>query len=89
MNTSNIFKFWLYKPVKSQRSKDIDKAVLKFIKAVEDATTYDEMFNLVPSYKNLSKAILSESSHKNLAKNIIDNLHYMCFLKIKLIKQTK
>ncbi len=73
------------KTVKYQRSKAIDTAILKFIKAVEDSTTYNEMFNLVPSYKNLSKAILSESSNKNIAKSIIDNLHYMCFLKIKLI----
>ena len=54
------------KTIKSQRSKAIDTAILKFIKAVEDATTYDEIFNLVPSYKNLSKAILSESSNKNI-----------------------
>ena len=47
------------KTVKYQRSKAIDTAILKFIKAVENSTTYDEMFNLVPSYKNLSKAILS------------------------------
>ncbi len=73
------------KTVNYPRSKAIDIAILKFIKAVEDSTTYDEMFNLVPSYKNLSKAILSESSNKNIAKSIIDNLHYMCFLKIKLI----
>ncbi len=77
------------KTIKSQRSKAIDTAILKFIKAVEDSTTYDEMFNLVPSYKNLSKAILSESSNKNLAKSIINDLHFMCLLKIKLIKQTK
>ena len=77
------------KTVKSQRSKAIDTATLKFVKAVEDSTTFDEMFNLVPSYKNLSKAILSDSSNKNLAKSIIDNLHFMCLLKIKLIKQTK
>ena len=89
MNTSNIFKFWLDKPVKSQRSKDIDKAVIKFIKAVEDSTTSNEMFNLVPSYRNLSKAILSDSCNKNLAKSIIDNLHIMCLLKIKLIRQTE
>ena len=77
------------KTVKYQRSKAIDTAILKFVKAVEDSTTSDEMFKLVPSYKNLSKAILSESSNKNLAKSIIDNLHFMCLLKIKLIKQTK
>ena len=77
------------KTVKYQRSKAIDTAILKFIKAVENSTTYDEMFNLVPSYKNLSKAILNESSNKNIAKSIIDNLHFMCLLKIKLIKQTK
>ena len=75
--------------IKSQRSKDIDRAALKFIKAVEDSTTFDEMFNLVPSYKNLSKAILSESSNKNLAKSIINDLHFMCLLKIKLIKETE
>ena len=75
--------------LKSQRYKDVNKAVLKFIKAVEDSTTYDEMFNLVPSYKNLSKAILSESSNKNLAKSIINDLHFMCLLKIRLITQTK
>ena len=77
------------KTVKSQRSKAIDIAILKFIKAVEDATTYDEMFNLVPSYKNLSKAILSENSNKNVAKSIINDLHFMCLLKIKLIKQAE
>ena len=77
------------KTIKSQRSRDIDTAILKFIKAVEDSTTYDEMFNLVPSYKNLSKAILSESSNKNIAKSIINDLHFMCFLKIKLIQDTK
>ena len=75
--------------IKSQRSKDIDRAALKFIKAVEDSTTFDEMFNLVPSYNNLSKAILNESSNKNLAKSIINDLHFMCLLKIKLIEQTK
>ena len=77
------------KTIKSQRSRDIDTAILKFIKAVEDSTTYDEMFNLVPSYKNLSKAILSDSSNKDLAKSIIDNLHFMCLLKIKVIQDTK
>lgn len=77
------------KTVKYPRSKDIDIAFLKFIKAVEESATFDEMFNLVPSYKNLSKAILSESSNKNIAKSIIDNLHSMCFLKIKLIKQAE
>ena len=77
------------KTIKSQRSKSIDTAILKFIKAVENSTTYDEMFNLVPSYKNLSKAILSESSNKNLAKSIINDLHFMCLLKIRLIHQTK
>ena len=75
--------------LKSQRSKDIDRADLKFIKAVENSTTFDEMFNLTPSYKNLSKAILSDSSNKNLAKSIIDNLHFMCLLKIKIIQDTK
>ena len=77
------------KTIKSQRSKAIDIAILKFIKAVENSITFDEMFNLTPSYKNLSKAILSDSSNKNLAKSIINDLHLMCFLKIKLIKQTK
>lgn len=77
------------KTIKSQRSKAIDTAILKFIKAVEDSTTYDEIFNLAPSYKNLSKAILSESSNKNIAKSIIDNLHSMLLLKIRLIHQTK
>ena len=77
------------KTVKYQRSKAIDTAILKFIKAVEDSKTYDEMFNLTPSYKNLSKAILSENSNKNLAKSIINNLHFMCLLKTKLIHQTK
>ena len=77
------------KTVKYPRYKAIDTAILKFIKAVEDSTTYDEMFNLVSSYKNLSKAILSNGSNKNLAKSIIDNLHYMWFLKIRLIHQTK
>ena len=77
------------KTIKSQRSKDIDRAVLKFIKAVEDATTYDEVLSLAPSHKNLSKAILSRESNKDFAKSIIDNLHFMCFLKIKLMLQTK
>ena len=77
------------KPIKSQRSKNIDKAALKFIKAVEDSSTSDEMFKLVPSYKNLSKAILNESSNTNLAKSIINDLHFMCLLKIRLIHQTK
>ena len=89
MNTSNIFKFWLDKPVKSQRSKDIDKAVLKFIKVVEDSTTFDEMFNLIPSYKNLSKALLSDSSDKELTKFIIHQLHFMCLLKINSLKHSK
>ena len=77
------------KTLKSQRSKAIDKAALKFIKAVKDSTTSDEMLNLVPSYKNLSKAILSESSNKNLAKSIIKDLRFMCLLNIKLMLQTK
>lgn len=77
------------KTIKSQRSKAIDTATLKFVKAVEDSTTHDEMFNLVPSYKNLSKALLSDSSNKDIAKSIIDNLHSMWFLKIRLIHQTK
>ena len=81
MNKPNI--------LKSQRSKDIDKAALKFIKAVENATTYDEVLSLAPSYKNLSKAILSRESNKNLAKSIIDNLHFICLLKIKVIQDTK
>ena len=89
MNKPNILKFCFDKTVETQRYKDIDIAFLKFIKAVEDSTTFDEMFNLVPSYKNLSKAILSESSNKNLAKSIINDLHFMCLLKIKLILQTK
>ena len=77
------------KTIKSQRSKAIDTAILKFVKAVENATTYDELLNLEPSYENLSKAILSESSNKNLAKSIINDLHFMCLVKIKLIQQTK
>ena len=77
------------KTVNYQRSKAVDTAILKFIKAVEDATTSDEMFKLVPSYKNLSKAILSGSSNKNLAKSIINDLHFMCLVKIKLIQQAK
>ena len=77
------------KTIKSQRSKDIDIAVLKFIKAVEDSTTFKEMRNLRPSYENLSKAILSDSSNKNLANSIINDLHFMCLLKIKLIKQAE
>ena len=90
MNKTNTLKSKRYKDIDNiQRYKDVNRAVLKFIKAVEDATTYDEMFNLVPSYKNLSKAILSENSNKNLAKSIIDNLHFMCLVKIKLIQQTK
>ena len=89
MNKPNILKFCFDKTVETKRSKAIDIATLKFIKAVEDSTTSDEMFNLVPSYKNLSKAILSESSNKNLAKSIINDLHFMCLLKIRLIHQTK
>ena len=77
------------KTVKSQRSKAIDTAVLKFIKAVEDSTTFKEMRNLRPSYENLSKAILNGSSNKNLAKSIIKDLRFMCLLKIKLMLQTK
>lgn len=77
------------KTIKSQRSKSIDIAILEFIKAVENSTTYDEVLSLAPSHKNLSKAILSESSNKNIAKSIIDNLHSMWFLKIRLIHQTK
>ena len=71
------------KTIKSQRSKAIDTATLKFIKAVEDATTFKEMRNLRPSYKNLSKALLSDSSDKELTKFIIHQLHFMCLLKIK------
>ena len=89
MTKPNILKFCFDKTVKSQRSKAIDKAALKFVKAVEDSTTFDEMFNLVPSYKNLSRAILNESSNKNLAKSIINDLHFMCLLKIKVIQDTK
>ena len=48
MNKPNILKFCFDKTVNYQRSKDIDIAFLKFIKAVEDSTTFDEMFNLVP-----------------------------------------
>ena len=77
------------KTVKYPRYKAIDTAILKFIKAVGNSTTYDEMFNLVPSYKNLIKAILSNGSNKNLAKSIINDLHFMCLLKIRLITQTK
>ena len=77
------------KTVKSQRSKAIDTAILKFTKAVKDATTYDEMFNLTPSYNNLSKAILSMESSKYFAKLIISELRFTWLLKIKLIKQTK
>ena len=77
------------KTIKSPRSKAIDRAILKFVKAVEDSTTFDEMFNLTPSYKNLSKAILSDSSNKSLAKSIINDLHFMCLLKIKLMQQAK
>ena len=80
---------YMNKIVNSQRSKAIDTAILKFIEAVEDSTTSDEMFKLVPSYKNLGKAILSEGSNKNLAKSIINNLHSMCLLKIRLIQQAK
>ena len=86
------------KTIKSQRYKDIDmiqrykdvnRAVLKFTKAVKDATTYDEMFNLTPSYNNLSKAILSMESSKYFAKLIISELHFMWLLKIKDIHQAK
>ena len=77
------------KTIKSQRYKDVNRAVLKFIKAVEDATTYDEVLNLEPSYENLSKAILSMESSKYFAKLIINELRFTWLLKIKLIKQTK
>ena len=77
------------KTIKSQRYKDVNRAVLKFIKAVEDATTYDEVLNLEPSYENLSKAILSMESSKYFAKLIISELHFKWLLKIKLIQQTK
>ena len=86
------------KTVKSQRFKDIDRiqrykdvnrAVLKFIKAVEDATTYDEVLSLAPSYENLSKAILSMESSKYFAKLIISELRFKWLLKIKLIQQAK
>ena len=77
------------KAIKSQRSKAIDIAILKFVKAVENSTTSNEMFKLVPSYKNLSKALLSDSSDKELTKFIIHQLHFMCLLKIKSIQQTK
>ena len=86
------------KTVKSQRFKDIDRiqrykdvnrAVLKFIKAVEDATTYDEILSLAPSYENLSKAILSMESSKYFAKLIISELRFKWLLKIKLIQQAK
>ena len=81
MNNSNM--------LKSQRSKDIDRAALKFIKAVENATTYDEVLSLAHSHKNLSKAILNGSSNKKLAKSILKDLRFMCLLKIKLMLQTK
>ena len=86
------------KTIKSQRYKDIDmiqrykdvnKAVLKFIRAVENATTYDEVLSLAPSYENLSKAILSMESSKYFAKLIISELHFMWLLKIKDIQQAK
>ncbi len=78
------------KTVKYKRSKAIDTAILKFIKAVENSTTFDEMFNLAPSYDNLSKAILSDSSNKDLAKSsIISELRFTWLLKIKDIRQTK
>ena len=87
MNKTNTLKSQRYKDIdRIQRYKDVNKAVLKFIKAVEDATTYDEVLSLAPSYENLSKAILSMESNKNLAKSIINDLHFMCLLKIKLIQ---
>ena len=89
MTKPNILKFCFDKTVKSQRSKAIDKAALKFIKAVEDATTYDEVLSLAPSYENLSKAILSMESSKYFAKLIISELRFTWLLKIKLIQQTK
>ena len=89
MNNSNILQVWSGKSVRSQRSKDIDKAALKFIKAVEEATTYDEVLNLASSHKNLSKALLSDSYDKDITKFIINHLHLMCLLKIKLIKQAE
>ena len=90
MNKTNTLKSQRYKDIdRIQRYKDVNKAVLKFIKAVEDATTFDEVFNLAPSYKNLSKAILSMESSKYFAKSIISELHFTWLLKIKLIQQTK
>ena len=77
------------KTVNSQRSKAIDIAILKFTKAVKDATTYDEVLSLESSYNNLSKAILSMESSKYFAKLIISELHFKWLLKIKLIQQTK
>ena len=73
------------KTIKSQRSKAIDTAILKFVKAVEDSSTFKEVINLAPSYENLSKAILNGSSNKDLAKSIIEDLRFMCLLKIKLM----
>lgn len=75
--------------LKSQRYKDVNKAVLKFIKAVEECTTYNEILNLAFSYENLSKAILSMESSKYFAKLIIHELHFMWVSKIKDIQQTK
>ena len=90
MNKPNLLKSKRFKDIDMiQRYKDVNRAVLKFTKAVKDATTYNEMFNLVPSYNNLSKAILSESSNKNLAKSIINELDFMWLLKIKDIHQAK
>ena len=82
-----IKRLHMTKTLKPQRSKAIDIAILKFIKAVEASTTSDEMFNLAHSYKNLIKAILSENSNKNIARRIITDLHSMCLVKIKLIQQ--
>ena len=90
MNKTNTLKSQRYKDIDNiQRYKDVNKAVLKFIKAVEDATTYDEVLSLAPSYENLSKAILSMESSKYFAKLIIRELRFTWLLKIKLMLQTK
>ena len=90
MNKPNTLKSQRYKDTdKIQRYKDVNTAVLKFIKAVKDATTYDEVLRLAPSYENISKAILSMESSKYFAKLIISELHFMWLLKIKDIQQTK
>ena len=52
------------KTIKSQRSKAIDTATLKFVKAVEDSTTYDEMFNFIDTANNQLDVIMEQEGYK-------------------------